>query len=130
MKSNFDIVYESVMNDLVYTSAAQFKLKTGPKVQRGLLDKDDAQDVLGRYLNIYGRMFPNVYIYTKYPGYNKTIYDIKGFLELCNNKKIYNGGKIKVRFKITGTDYISRRPTARLSMSFPKGYDIFEDEED
>lgn len=130
MKSNFDIIYESVMNDLIYTSAAQFKLKTGPKIQKGLLDKDDAQAVLGRYLNIYGRMFPNIFVYTKYPSYNKPIYDIKGFLELCNNEKIYNGGKIKVRFEITGTDYISRRPTARLSMSFPKGYDIFEDEED
>jgi hypothetical protein len=125
MKSNFDIVYESVMNDLVYTSAAQFKLKTGPKVQNGLLDKDDAQAILGRYLNIYGRMFPDIFVYTKYPAYNKSIHDIKEFLELCNNEKIYNGGKIQVHFEISGTDYISRRPTARLSMSFPEGHKIF-----
>ncbi len=125
MKSNFDIVYESVMNDLVYTSAAQFKLKTGPKVQNGLLDKDDVQAILGRYLNIYGRMFPNIFVYTKYLSYNKTIHDIKDFLELCNNEKIYNGGKIQVHFEISGTDFISRRPTARLSISFPEGYKIF-----
>jgi hypothetical protein len=125
MKSNFDIVYESVMNDLVYTSASQFKLKTGPKVQNGLLDKDDAQAILGRYLNIYGRMFPNIFVYTKYPGYNKNIHDIKDFIELCNNKKIYNGGKIQVHFEISGTDFISRRPTARLSISLPEGYKIF-----
>lgn len=125
MKSNFDIVYESVMNDLVYTSAAQFKLKTGPKIQNGLLDKDDVQAILGRYLNIYGRMFPNIFVYTKYPAYNKNIHDIKDFLELCNNEKIYNGGKIQVHFEISGTDFISRRPTARLSISFPEGYKIF-----
>ena len=128
MKRNFDIIYESVMNDLVYTSAAQFKLKTGPKVQKGLLNKDDAQAILGRYLNIYGRMFPNIFVYTKYPLYNKSIYDINGFLELCNNEKIYNGGKIQVRFEISGTDFISRRPTARLSMSFPEGYNIFKED--
>jgi hypothetical protein len=125
MKSNFDIIYESVMNDLVYTSAAQFKLKTGPKVQNGLLDKDDTQAILSRYLNIYGRMFPNIFVYTKYPAYNKSIHDIKGFLELCNNEKIYNGGKIQVHFEISGTDFISKRPTAKLSMSFPEGHKIF-----
>lgn len=122
MGSKFDTIYESVMDDLVYTSADQFKLKTGPKVQTGLLDKDDAQAVLGRYLNIYGRMFPNVFVYTKYPAYNKQVYDIKDFLELCNNEKIYNGGKIQVHFEISGIDFISRRPTARLRLSFPGGY--------
>lgn len=122
----FNLLYEEIMNDLVYTSAEQFKLKTGPKVQKGLLNKDDAQNILERYLNIYGIMFPNIYIYTKYPAYNKTIYNIKNFLELCNNKKIYNGEKIQVRFEISGTDFISRRPTARLSMSFPGGLNIFE----
>ena len=125
MESKFDIIYESVMNDLVYTSAEQFKLKTGPKVQNGLLDKADAQAVLGRYLNIYGRMFADVFAYTKYPGYNKTIHNLNDFLELCNNEKIYNGGKIQVHFEISGTDFISRRPTARLSLSFPGGHRIF-----
>lgn len=125
MENKFDIIYESVMNDLVYTSAGQFKLKTGPKVQNGLLDKDDVQAVLGRYLNIYGRMFPNVFAYTKYPAYNKTIHSLNDFLELCNNEKIYNGGKIQVHFEISGTDFISRRPTARLSISFPEGHKIF-----
>ena len=129
-KSKFDILYESVMNDVIYTSATQFNLQTGPKVQKGLLDKDDAQNVLGRYLNTYGRMFPNVFAYTKYPAYNKIIRNINDFLELCNNEKIYNGGKIKVRFEIDGRDFVSRRPTARISMSFPKGFDIFEEYED
>ena len=121
-----DLLYESIMNDLVYTSAGQFKLKSGPKTQYGLLSKTDVETIIGRYLNLYGRMFSDIYVYTKYPAYNRTIHTIKDFNDLCNNKKIYDGtGKIQVKFVISGVDFISKHPSARLSISFPEGYKIF-----
>ena len=121
-----DLLYESIMNDLVYTAAEQFKLKTGPKIQYGLLSKTDVETIIGRYLNLYGRMFPNIFVYTKYPAYNTTIHTMKDFNDLCNNEKIYDGtGKIQVKFEISGVDFISKRPSARLSISFPEGHKIF-----
>ena len=58
--------------------------------------------------------------------YNTTIHTMKDFNDLCNNEKIYDGtGKIQVKFEISGVDFISKRPSARLSISFPEGHKIF-----
>ena len=114
-------------NQLIYDNATQFKLKTGPKIQFGEVSIDDATTLVSRYLNCYS-MFPNIYVYTNYPSLNGQIYNMADWNKLINNPKINTKGKIKIKVTIAGVDWITRRPSCRMTISFPDVYlDIFKD---
>ena len=114
-------------NQIIYTNEDQFKLKSGPKIQLGKVSIKDATILVGRYLNCYS-MFPNIYIYTCYPGLNHQIYDMAGWNKLIKNPKINTKGKIKIKVIIEGVDWITGRPSCSMTISFPDvSFDIFKE---